>query len=117
MLSGISGYSDLILKKYGDTDPSLAKYAGIIHETAASAADVTAKLLAFARKGKNEVSKINLNELVEDVIKLMEHSSDRKVNVVFKGRVDSATVVGDKSQIQNAILNLAMNSGCNAKRR
>ncbi|MBL8026634.1 MAG: response regulator [Fibrobacteres bacterium] len=110
MLSGISGYSDLIMKKYGEKDADLAKYAGIIHSTAASAADVTAKLLAFARKGKNEVSRIELNAVVDDVMKLMEHTSDRKVKVVFSERTDLATVIGDRSQVQNAILNLAMNS-------
>jgi len=110
MLSGISGYADLIRRKFGKENPSLEKYADTIFETSKSAAELTAKLLAFARKGKNELMLVSLHDIIQDVIKLLEHSIDKRIVIAQSLTADPCGVLGDRTQIQNAILNLGMNA-------
>lgn len=111
MLAGISGYSDLIRRKFGLENPTLERYALTIFDTAKNAAELTSKLLAFARKGKHELVTINMHDIIQDVIKLIEHSLDKRIRISQYLRAMPATVVGDRSQIQNALLNLCMNAG------
>ena len=116
MLAGISGYSDLIRRKFGKENPVLDRYAGTIFDTAKNAAELTAKLLAFARKGKHELVVVSLHDIIQDVLRLLEHSIDKRITITQYLRAMPSDVLGDRSQIQNAVLNLAMNA-CDAMAR
>jgi len=110
MLAGISGYSDLIRRKFASDNPVLERYAMTIFDTARNAAELTGKLLAFARKGKNEKAIINIHSVIQNVFNLLEHTMDKKITMTRYLRATPATVLGDGSQLENAVLNLAMNA-------
>ncbi len=110
MLAGISGYSDLIRRKFASDNPVLERYAVTIFDTARNAAELTGKLLAFARKGKNEKAIINIHSVIQNVFNLLEHTMDKKIAMTRYLRAAPATVLGDGSQLENVVLNLAMNA-------
>jgi PAS domain S-box-containing protein len=108
-LAIISGYSEM-LKGVFNSDSESAKYLDIIIESTENASDLTDKLLAFARKGKDISVNVNINKLLENVIELLTYSLDKNI-VIKKELVDGKPVtVGDPSQLQNMVLNLAFNS-------
>ena len=63
ILGTISGYADIIRQKYAG-DPRLEKYAGMILTAVTGAADLTSKLLTFARKGKLQMVPLDVNRLI-----------------------------------------------------
>jgi PAS domain S-box-containing protein len=109
-LGAISGYADMIRSKFGKSDSKLEKYAKGILDAARKSADLTSKLVAFARKGKYEIGPINIHETIHNVIELLKHSIDKRVKIVKYLQANPSTVIGDHTQLQNAILNLAMNA-------
>jgi CheY-like chemotaxis protein len=78
--------------------------------TAQRASSLTSKLLTFARKGKYTVVETNLHSIIDEVIEIFKHSVDKKINIVRKYAATRPVVNGDPTQLQNAILNIAINA-------
>jgi signal transduction histidine kinase/ActR/RegA family two-component response regulator len=110
MLGGISGFAELIKLRYTENNPDLERYIDTILDTSKRAAALTAQLLAFARKGKYQIVNVNMHETIQNVIHLIIHSFDRRIEVIKDFTADSITVKGDKNQLQNAVISLAMNA-------
>ncbi len=110
LLGGITGYSGLLFKKLVHTSPGEAKIVQKIIDAARQASHRTAQLLAFARKGKYQVAPIVMHDLIDEVIGLLEHITDRKITLTKNLRAPASTVMGDRSQLHSAILNLGINA-------
>ncbi len=110
MLGTISGYADIILKRFAPDNPKVEKYALGIYEAAKKSADLTAKLLAFAQKGQYETGPIDIHVTVQNVVDVMKHSFDESIAITKDFTASHSVVFGDKSQMQNIILNLVMNA-------
>ena len=106
-LMGILGFADLLRE---ELDGHQARYANSIIESARRAADLTAKLLTFARKGRYVVTQFDMHELIGDVVEMLQRSLSRKVQVVHRLSAQPSRIVGDSTQIQNAILNIGINA-------
>ena len=74
------------------------------------AAELTAKLLAFARKGKYRSVSVDVHELLHEVVEILRHSIDKKVGIKQALKAHPSTVRGDPTQLQSALLNLAINA-------
>jgi PAS domain S-box-containing protein len=75
------------------------------------ASDVVARLRALARKTDLAMSPLDINEIIDDVLMLVERELDGhritpKVNLART----SLPVLGDRVQLQQAIINLVMNA-------
>ncbi len=110
MLTGIIGFADLIKIKVAGRDPDMEKFVDTIIDSSYQASGLTAKLLAFARKGRYEMATVNIHEIVGDVINLLKHSVDKRITITTNLSASPSTVVGDGTQLQNTILNLAVNA-------
>jgi signal transduction histidine kinase/ActR/RegA family two-component response regulator len=109
ILGAISGYADLIRRKYAG-DPTLDKYATSIINSSVRAADLTAKLLAYARKGRIEMTAFDMHQVVSDVIDICKHTMDKKIILCQDLAAAQSSVMGDRNQLQNAVMNLALNA-------
>jgi signal transduction histidine kinase len=110
ILSAISGYAELLQQKFGPMDPKVEKYAASILSSSKRAADLTAKLLAYARKGKIEMTIVNVNQIVEDVIDICKHTMNKNIVIRQELKDPGAMVMGDRNQLQNALTNLMLNA-------
>jgi len=93
--------------------PEQARYMDTIIKMTRRASDLTGKLLTFARKGKYLTVPLNIHEIVDNVCDFLAHSADKRIAVDVQFKAERAVVMGDPNQIQNAILNLGLNS-CDA---
>jgi PAS domain S-box-containing protein len=78
------------------------------------AASVIERLRALLKKGDSVLQPLNMNEVVRDVLDLVQ--SDllvRRVSVVMELSSSIPTVLGDRVQLQQVILNLVLNA-CDA---
>ncbi|MDP2277623.1 MAG: ATP-binding protein, partial [Nitrospirota bacterium] len=109
MLQGILGYAAYLKMKVPVDDPMYEPLT-VIEHSAERAADLTKKLLGFARKGKYIIEPLNLNRVVENVITIIARTFDRKIKTETTLAPDLWIVEGDKSQLEHIILNLCINS-------
>lgn len=110
VLGAIAGYAEMISSRFGNADEAIGRYAGRITTGARRAADLTTKLLAFARKGAFELGPINVHHLISDVTELLRHSADKRIGFVTELHATSPVVIADHSQLQDALMAIAFNS-------
>ena len=107
-LAGIMGYAELLQLR--SAEENLRAYAENIIQSTQRAADLTGQLLAFARKGKFQSVPVNINNVIREVVSILSHTIDRRVEIRTELHADLPQTPGDPTQIQNALLNLALNA-------
>jgi PAS domain S-box-containing protein len=75
------------------------------------ASDIIARIRAFMTKSPPQMSQLEINGLVREVLNLIDHEVQRN-KVVLRAELagDGAVVVGDRVQLQQVVLNLVMNA-------
>jgi signal transduction histidine kinase len=107
MLAGIMGYADLLMAD--ETVPVRKEHLGAIMRAATRSGDLTRKLLAFARRGKNIVEAVDLAGVVRESLAILTPSFRPDVTVSLQ--LDAAsTVDGDPTQINQVVINLCINA-------
>jgi PAS domain S-box-containing protein len=109
LLGGIMGNAELI-KMHSNEDAALNRYSDTIINSCNNAADLTKQLLTFARKAHVSFTKVNVMTAVENVIELLAHTFDRRIEIVGKFEASATSVKGDSSMLENAFLNIAINA-------
>ena len=107
-LMGIVGYAESFMKRV--EDPDLIRMAQGILRASERSADLIRQLLAFSRKGMSVVSPVDIHKVITDVLSMVERSVDRRIEIRSALNADISIVSGDESQLNNALLNLALNS-------
>ncbi len=110
MLGAISGYADMIKKRVDPENTKVIAYSEKILSAATRASDLTAKLLTFARKGKIETTIIDIHPIIDELVSMLTHTIQKTIIISKQLDADPATVEGDASQLQNVLLNLALNA-------
>ena len=108
-LTTVLAFSEL-LRQEVQPDPKLTAYCDQIMAGIKRASDLTAQLLAYSRKGKYQSVHIDLHYLVDEVCSLLQRTIDKKVDVRLDLRAPTSATVGDPTQLQNVLLNLALNA-------
>ncbi|NDY41817.1 response regulator, partial [Dissulfurirhabdus thermomarina] len=111
ILTGISGYVSMIRPlPEVRSHPLLAKAVAAIEKSADRAAHLTGQLLAFARKGKYQETLVDLNQLLEEVARLLRETFDRRIEIRTELAPGLPPVQADGDQIHQAILNICINA-------
>ncbi len=111
LLQGISGALHVIQKRIsagriGD----LERFITGALESANRAASLTHRLLAFARQQPVDPRALNANELISSVEELLRRSIGETVQMDIAAAADLWLIRCDANQLENAILNLAINA-------
>jgi CheY-like chemotaxis protein len=109
ILTVITGTIEILAESVADR-PELAAIAKMIEEAAARGADLTQRLLAFARKQPLQPREVDVNSLVMEAANLLRPTlgEQTEIHMVLAGDASHALI--DPSQLTNAILNLALNA-------
>jgi two-component system cell cycle sensor histidine kinase/response regulator CckA len=108
LLTPILGYGDLLL---GDlkTGDAHRESVGQIVRAAERARDIVGRLLAFSRNQVGDFELIDLSETAEGFAALLRHSI--RADIVIKSTPGPAScILGDRGQLEQAIMNLAVNA-------
>jgi two-component system cell cycle sensor histidine kinase/response regulator CckA len=108
-LAGIMGYAEL-LRRASSHNPKAGELVDQLCGAVKVAADLTAQLLAFSRRGKFLAEPVELHRLIRDVVTMLSRGIDRRVRVVTTLEAERAWTLGDPSQLQSAVLNLLLNA-------
>jgi PAS domain S-box-containing protein len=107
-LAAILGYADVLTRRL--EDPELMVLANGIGAAARRSADLTQKLLAFARKGQIQRVPVDVHRLIAETVTILERSLDKRIRVEQRLSSRASVVSGDPSLLQSALLNLSLNS-------
>jgi CheY-like chemotaxis protein len=88
----------------------LFKYVEIIEGAARRGSSLTRQLLTFARKTETPVKPVDINTITTETLHLFERSVSKELVVNTSLSTENVTVSGDEGQIQQALLNLLLNS-------
>lgn len=91
-------------------DRKRSELIGSILQSARRSADLTAQLLAFARQGSYVETQVDLHEIVQETCGMLTHGNDRRISIECELQANYSFVAGDATQLQSAVLNLAINA-------
>jgi PAS domain S-box-containing protein len=109
LLASILGYASLAKTDLSKNDP-LYNHVDIIETAAMRGSELTQQLLAFAKGGKYDAQPNNVNIIVREVAALLSRTIDKNITVKVQCDDDLRPVICDAGQIQQALLNLCINS-------
>ncbi len=109
LLGVIIGYSEALQQKIGSEDP-YREAVDEIQKAGQRAASLTQQLLAFSRRQVLEPKILDLNSIVKDVEKMLRRLIGEDIELRTILSEGLARVKADRGQIEQVILNLAVNS-------
>jgi len=109
LLMVISGYSEFLLDRLGP-DPALRGPAKEISTAAERATSLTRQLLAFSRKQMLAPKVLDLNAVVTENLKMLTRLIGEDIDLVMIPGSELGAVKADPGQIEQVILNLAVNA-------
>ena len=109
ILTGITGYTEFALAQLGE-DSQQASDLNEVLALGDRAADLTRQLLAFGRKQQLEPITVNINDLVENILKMLPRLIGEDIELRFSPGHDLGNVRADPGQIEQVLMNLAVNA-------
>ncbi len=109
LLMVISGYSEFLLDRLGP-EPSLRAPAQEIAGAAVRASTLTRQLLAFSRKQMLAPKILDLNSVVTENLKMLTRVIGEDIDLVMVPASSLGPVRADAGQIEQVIMNLAVNA-------
>ena len=109
LLMVISGYCEFLLDRIG-SNPELRGPAQEIASAADRATSLTRQLLAFSRKQMLAPKVVDLNAVVTENLKMLTRVIGEDIDLVMVPGGDIGAVKADPGQIEQVIMNLAVNA-------
>jgi PAS domain S-box-containing protein len=109
ILTVIKGYSQLSLTEMKEEDP-FRENIEEIKKSADLAANLTRQLLAFSRRQIMEMKILDLNDLIKNLDKMLRRVIGEDIELVTLLTEDLGRVNADPGQIEQVIMNLAVNA-------
>lgn len=109
MLSGILGFTELVLQEVKPADP-IHKDLHQIEALSLRAANMVKQLMTFSRRSISQKTSLSLNPLLEEIAKLLERMIPENIEVAMRMAAEDLIVEADPTQLQQVIMNLALNA-------
>lgn len=109
MLTTILGFGNLLLKQIPEDSPLQPGLQEIVN-AGTRAENLTRQLLVFSRKQIMQIQAVNLNEIVENMEKLLLRMLGEDIEMMTSCSPDLPSVDADPGQLEQVIMNLAVNA-------
>lgn len=109
LLLPIFGYSEMIIER-ADQDDKVREYAGSVIIAADKAKNLIKQLLTFSRKQMLSTETHDLNEIVTSFMTILQRTIRENIEIVQHPCAAPCMIKGDRTQIEQILLNLAVNA-------
>jgi len=109
LLGVIIGNLDLLRDRQSG-DPEADELSRDALEAALRGADLTRRLLAFARRQPLEPVRTDVNELIAGIVRLLERTLGEEIQITLDLSPETWPVVVDPAQLESSLANLATNA-------
>ena len=110
LLQIVTGNLDLMLRSLPPEEAKLRRMATNAAAGANRAATLTQRLLAFSRRQPLAPRPIDPNQLIESMSGLLQRTLNEAIEITTVGAFDAWPIAIDVNQMENALLNLAVNA-------
>ncbi|MGE0422660.1 MAG: PAS-domain containing protein [Reyranellaceae bacterium] len=110
VLTVMMGSAELLQDVVEDAPEDTRQLVKNIMMAGAQGADLTRRLLAFARRQPLKPETLDVNRLIADIAPLLERALGGGIEVALEPAASRCGAHVDRSQLENAILNLATNA-------
>lgn len=109
LLATILGFNSMLLEEISNDSPY---YNDIkqIGETSEKATELTSRLLAYAQGKSYIINNLDVNQLIREVAGILSRTLDKRIAIRAELEEDLFAIRADAGQIQQAILQVALNS-------
>jgi len=108
-LTGVIGFSEMLRTRFRD-DPAAVSDVNEVMRCAERAAALTRQLLAFARRQVMDPIDLDLNSVVDSLLKLVRKSAGAHIEVIVLHGQDIPAVRADQGQMEQVLMNLCLNA-------
>jgi len=106
----ILGYAQLLLEE-SEPDSQLHKDLQIIEKQTKVCKKIVSDLLRFSRATASSLAPTNVNEAIEDILSVVEHTfSLERVKIVRRFDSNVPEIYGDREKLKQAVMNLLNNA-------
>ncbi|GAB7127842.1 ATP-binding protein [Silvimonas sp. JCM 19000] len=105
----ILGNLELLQTRLVD-QPEANAMAELAQRAALRASTLTRRLLAFARRQPLQAERVSIQDMLAEMLDLVEYAVGPEINVTLPPEDGDLRVEVDRGQLENAVLNLALNS-------
>ncbi|MDD2899088.1 MAG: PAS domain S-box protein [Desulfuromonadaceae bacterium] len=109
LLVPIFGYAEMINSRHS-SDEKTSVYSATILKAAEKAKDLVSRLLSFSRKQIFLVEKLDLNEIITSFMVILQRTIRENIEIKLHLSSEPCLVNADRTQIEQALLNLAVNA-------
>src|SRR5260221_6126368 len=109
IMTVVLGHSEILAVELKD-HPEMCTSVVEIQHAAERAAGLTRQLLAFGRRQKLEPASVDLNVVARDMVTLLARVLGGDIEVPADTGTEPVTVATDRAQLEQAVLNLAVNA-------
>ena len=109
LLTAILGNVEMLELRVGD-DHDNGDMLRETREAALLGADLVSRLLSFARRHPMSLERIDVAELLRDLLRLVDRTLGAMYEVTLEIEDDLPNIYADASQLRNSVLNLAINA-------
>ena len=110
LLTIVSGNIALLAAQLDQSDERRRKFIASAMSSCERAADLTQRLLSFARREPVDPQALDINTVINRMFDLASHSLGGQITVECRLAEDLWPVFVDPHQLENALLNLALNA-------
>jgi len=109
LLTAIQGYAELALHEVQETE-QVTQDLQRIHAAVQRAASLTRQLLSFSRKQPMQFGPLDLNEMVQSLLKMLQRLIGENIIMEVHLQPDLWQVQGDAGSLQQVVMNLVVNA-------
>ncbi len=109
LMTVIGGRATLVLDQMRPEDPA-SRHLDLIRKTTNRATGLTRQLLVFSRKQVLQPKVLDLNQLVDGIVPMLERLIGEHIDLVTRPDRSVGRVKADPTQMEQVILNLAVNA-------
>ena len=108
ILVSIIGYSDILMEELADSD--LCEDAKEIRVAGERATQLTRQILAFSRRDQPTVEPLDLNEIVDQMRRMLARLLPRKISLEMKLADSLPRILADRGHVEQVVMNLVVNA-------
>jgi two-component system, cell cycle sensor histidine kinase and response regulator CckA len=109
ILQSVISFSELLLGNKPQGHPDRAKLEHIL-QSAERANQLTYQLLAFSRKIESQLDRVNLNQVVGEMVELLRSTLPKMIEIHIDLGETPALIHADPNQVEQVIMNLCINA-------
>ena len=109
LLTIINGYSSMLAHSL-EADSYAASQADEIVQAGNRAAELVSQLLTFSRRQVNQPKSIDVNELVQEVARMLRRLIGEHIELSLSLDENAGWILADRNQMEAALMNLATNA-------